>query len=166
MNIYAVFLPSGVSVVNSLERAVLVKQGFNWEAFWITPFWAVRRRLFLALGLWIAWNTAIAAMALGLQGDGEVAVLLYLIGATAFGLEADRLEQSRLTRSGYLLQGLALGVSSREAEAIYFNGRSGDVFPPRAQAPRENLGVQTSPKTPTVRDMDILGLFPSGESKV
>ena len=59
MRFYTVHLPgSDVGAGDgTLGRAVLVREGFNWLAFFFAPFWA------LAEGLWLAAVPLIAALA-------------------------------------------------------------------------------------------------------
>ncbi len=167
MQIYAVFLPSGRSPPQAAEEAVLVRQGFNWKAFLLTPAWALWRGLWLALALWLAWVFLVASIGSLAHLEPQATFFVYLLGALAFGLEADRFRQARLSQSGYLLQGLALGGSIGEAENLYFNRRAyvSKTSPPHASAtpvvsagdrlgsPASNMGV------------DLLGLFPPQETK-
>ena len=50
MRFYTVHLPGGDDGAEdgTLGRAILVREGFNWLAFFFAPFWA------LAEGLWLA----------------------------------------------------------------------------------------------------------------
>src|SRR6266571_4872279 len=123
MNIYTVFLPASLAPAQAMEHVQLVKQGFDWEALLITPIWAVRRNLWLALGLWVAAASAIGLLAALTHMNAGSVLILAMIGALAFGLEADRLRQANLSKAGYLMHGLAFGSSLREAEMVYFAKR-------------------------------------------
>ncbi|MGO8737518.1 DUF2628 domain-containing protein [Rhodoblastus sp.] len=154
MNLYAVFLPADDG---DLERAAFVKQGFSREAFLLTPFWAARKKLWGALAMWLAWAAIAAGLAWALKLNADVAGLVYLIGAFAFGLEGESLEQSRLTKSGFALQALALGGSRREAEEIFFEGPAKDLPPPAPEA-----GDEPAPPAASAGAIDLLGLFHPG----
>ncbi len=155
MQIYAVFLPSGLAPPRAAEKAQLVRQGFSWSAFLLTPVWALRHRLWLALALWLGWLFLCAlAASLGRVGP-EGSLALYALGALAFGLEADRVRQARLSRSGFLLHGLALGESLTEAESFYFSRRH-DLVP---APPAIDAGGDARPRG-TNEGTDLLGLFP------
>lgn len=162
MNLYAVFLPADGVAAEALERAAFVRQGFSHEAFWLTPLWAARKRLWGAFGFWLVWVGFVVAVAVTFRLDGVVAALIYLIGAFGFGLEGDRLEQNRLTRSGFALHALALGACRREAEEIFFAGPARDLPPP----PPPDSGEEPAPPPPPAlqRDgaIDLLGLFHPG----
>lgn len=156
MNLYGVFLPAGQGFGEALERAAFVKQGFSHEAFWLTPLWAARKGLWGALGFWIVWVAVVTGLALAFRLDGPVAGLIYLVGALAFGLEGDRLEQSRLTKYGFALQAFALGDTAREAEQVFFEGPAKDLSPPPLPPP-EPLEEPAPP--PQAGTIDLLGLF-------
>jgi hypothetical protein len=160
MNLYAVFLPSDGGSGDVLERTTFVKQGFSREAFWLTPVWAARKKLWGAFGFWLVWVGFVAALAVAFRLDGAVTALIYLIGALGFGLESDRLEQSRLTKSGFALRAFALGVSEREAEEIFFAGPAATVPPPPP-----DRGEEAEPPPPAAAQagaIDLLGLFHPG----
>jgi len=165
MKLYSVFLPTGVSPPRSLERAKFVKLGFSWLAFLVTPVWAVRHGLWLALVLWLAFVAGIGLLVAFAHIGAAAALLLYDLGALAFGLEADRFRQGRLSKAGFLMHGLALGGSEREAELVYFSHR-GSVAPlpePPAAPPRED--GRAPPTSGLGPDADLLGLFPARECR-
>ena len=100
---YTVHLPAedSASASAALGRAVLVREGFNWTAFFFAPFWA------LAEGLWLAAVPLIAALAaliavpaaLGL-GPVWPAVLGLGYGVLA-GLSANDWRRAGLAARGY-----------------------------------------------------------------
>lgn len=163
MAIYAVYLPLGASPLRAADRAKLVRQGFNWSAFLITPFWALRHGLLRALALWMVWTLAVFAVVLLARLDLTASLALYGLGALAFGLEADLFRHNRLTYWGYDLQELTLGGSTEEAEEAYLCRRA-------------DLNALAAPKRPdaasrgahwpaSTHEADFLGLFSSQERK-
>ncbi len=158
MNLYAVFLPADGGSGEALERAAFVRQGFSREAFWLTPFWAARKKLWGAFGFWLVWVGFVAALAVAFRLDGAVVALIYLIGAFGFGLEGDRLEQGRLMRSGFALHSLALGACRGEAEEIFFAGPAKDLPPPPPDSGEEPAPAPAS----QAGAIDLLGLFHPG----
>jgi hypothetical protein len=166
MAIYAVYLPLGASPQRAADRAKLVRQGFNWSAFLMTPVWALRHGLWRALALWLGW-TFVVASAGASAGLGLAASLaLYGLGALAFGLEADRFRHTGL-RSGYRLDALTLGGSTQEAEIVYFAGRAdlNNLPAPRAAAKRAVAASHGANWRKSALEADFLGLFPSREHK-
>jgi hypothetical protein len=169
MRIYAVYLPSGLSMERASERAELVRQGFNWSAFFVTPVWALRHGHWLALALWFAWVLGVMATSWLANLETDAALALYSLGALAFGLEADRFRQARLTRKGFLMHGLTLGDSLGEAEILYF--RRHPAMPEPAPARSETLSApvarteQPVAWTDSTGGPDLLGLFAPPENK-
>ena len=166
MRIYAVFLPSGLSPPRAAEEAALVRQGFDWKAFLLTPAWALWHGLWLALALWLVWVFLVASLGALAHLEPPTPMLVYLLGALGFGLEADRFRQARLSQSGYLLQGLALGGSIGEAENLYFNCRTAwtEVAAPSAATPAIAAGDHIGSPASNI-EADLLGLFPPQETK-
>ncbi len=167
MQIYAVYLPSGLSPSQAAEEAVLVRQGFNWKASLLTPAWALWHGLWLALALWLVWIVLVATISAFAHLESGSAFFVYLVGALGFGLEADRFRHARLARSGYLLQGLALGGSLGEAENLYFNRRAylSETSPAHASAtPVVGAGDRLGSPASSM-GVDLLGLFPPQETK-
>jgi hypothetical protein len=162
MNLYGVFVPADDGAGGALERATFVKQGFSREAFVLTPLWAARRGLWRAFAFWLVWVGVVAGLALAFRLDGEVVALIYLVGAFAFGLEGDRLEQFQLKKSGFALQAFSLGASEREADQVFFEGPAKDLPAP---APPPAPGEKPAPPPASVAQagaIDLLGLFHPG----
>jgi hypothetical protein len=167
MQIFAVFLPSGLPPARAAEKAELVRQGFGWDAFLLTPLWALRHGLWLALSLWAAWLFLVALVAsLGHLAPAS-SFVVYALGALAFGLEADRFRQTSLSRSGFLLQGLALGESTNEAESLYFRRRGAITPTPAAVfAASPVVSADEGARPDSMNgETDLLGLFPPQETK-
>jgi hypothetical protein len=164
MKLYSVFLPTGGATAHTLERARFVKLGFSWPAFLATPLWAARHGLWLAFGLWMALLIVIGLLVGFAHVGPAAAFLLYNLGALAFGLEADRFRQRRLSRAGFLIHGLTLGDSVGDAETVYFAQRADNLFPAKPQ-PAQSRDDGGKPPTAGATDgADLLGLFPSRES--
>jgi len=125
----------------TLDRAVLVKDGFSWGAFVFSFFWFFAHRLWIA-GLIVL----IAAGALGASlqllrvgaGAGVSAAFLF---AVLLGLEANSLRRWTLARSGRPAVDVVRAGDREEAETKAFArwlGRGRPAFVPRpGAAPRE-----------------------------
>ena len=166
MAIYAVYLPLGASPLRAADRAKLVRQGFNWSAFLMTPVWALRHGLWRALALWLGWTFVVASAGAFAGLEPAASLALYGLGALAFGLEADRFRHTGL-RSGYRLHALTQGGSTQEAEIVYFGGRADlNALPaPRAAAKRAVAASHGAHWRASALEADFLGLFPSREHK-
>jgi hypothetical protein len=157
MHIYTVFLPSSTSSARGAEEAVFVRQGFNWSAFSITPLWALRHGYWLALALWLVWVFVVVLLASYANLPIGAAFALYNLGAFAFGLEADRFREAKVSGKGFLLRGLTLGDSLGEAESLYFERHLAALQPNGARlAPLSKSGGDRSSMT---AEADLLGLF-------
>ncbi len=141
------------------ERFVFVRDGFHFWAFLLTPFWLLRRRLWLAFALYVL-ASILLAIALRLVGAGStVQFLAGLLVALLFGFEAATLRRWKLTRRGWKMLGFVVGEDIEMAERRFFAEWSTrvDNAPPAPPAPPE-------PRTtvPVRHDAppDIIGLFP------
>ena len=121
MRFYTVHLPEGDQGAegDALGRAVLVREGFNWLAFFFAPFWA------LAEGLWLAAVPLIAALAaivvvpqvLGLEP--LLPAVLGLGYAVLAGMSANDLRRAGLAGRGYRLVEVVAARSRAQALIRY-----------------------------------------------
>jgi hypothetical protein len=160
MHIYTVFLPSSTSSAPCAEEAVFVRQGFNRSAFLFTPLWALRHGYWLALALWLAWVLVVVLLASYANLHIGAAFALYNFGAFAFGLEADRFREARVSRNGFFLRGLTLGDSLGEAESLYFGRHLAAHQPETYEARSAPLYKSGGDRTKMTAETDLLGLFP------
>ncbi len=167
MNIYSVFLPSRPSSAPEAEEAVFVRQSFNRSAFLITPLWALRRGYWLALALWLVWILVVALLTSYANLDVGAALILYALGAFAFGLEADRFREAHVMRNGFHLHGLTLGESLDDAESLYFGRYLTTPQPdsPIACAQPGSLSRFDGDRLDATAEADLLGLFPPRETQ-
>ena len=121
MRFYTVHLPEGDQGAErgALDRAIIVREGFNWLAFFFAPFWA------LAEGLWLAAVSLIAALAaivvvpqvLGLEP--LLPVVLGLGYAVLAGMSANDLRRAGLAVRGYRLVEVVAAPSRAQALIRY-----------------------------------------------
>ena len=150
MRFYTVHLPSGNEGTDegTLGRAVLVREGFNWLAFFFAPFWA------LAEGLWLAAVPLIAALAaivvvpqvLGLEP--LLPVVLGLGYGVLAGMSANDLRRAGLAARGYRLVELVAAPSRAQALIRYAEAVTpAPVQQPAAVAARagRTLGLDPDP---------------------
>ena len=147
-----------------LDKAVLVRDGFSWGAFFFTVLWFFAHRLWLAglgvLVLLVAFNLGLAA--LGLRPGAAVAADLLL--SVLIGLEANSLRHWTLQRRGRPAVGLVTASDRDEAETKAFarwlapqpDGR------PRPAAAAAPLSVPVaSYRTPD----PVIGFFPDARAR-
>ncbi len=138
MSIYTVHVPAAdLDRPLAASRAIFVREGFNWAAFFFAPFWCIFRRSWLGLFLWVAIVAIMGALAhwLGISqfavAAGEFAVHLL------FGFEAAQLRRRSLTRRGYVFADVVFADRRNEAELVYGLRRSESALQPdlHIQAP-------------------------------
>ncbi len=121
MRIYTVHVPPAPpgGEAEAAADAIVLREGFSWPAFFLTPFWALWNGMWataLALG---AAGFALGAMpaALGLDGVSRAALLL---GFTVFvGFQGRDWRRRRLERRGYRFAGLVAAETRTAAWLRY-----------------------------------------------
>ena len=151
MRFYTVHLPGGDgdAAGTALGRAVLVREGFDWLAFFFAPFWA------LAHGLWLAALPLIAAPAafiavpavLGL-GPLLPAVLGLGYGVLA-GMSANDLRRAGLAAQGYRLVEVVAAPNHARAVIRYAEAVAAGSMPQPRPAQQAAAG-----RTPGARALD------------
>ncbi|WP_052341047.1 DUF2628 domain-containing protein [Salinarimonas rosea] len=120
MRTYTVHLPRGAAPGDAavVERAILVRDGFNWAAFFFSVLWMLWHRLWLAA---LATFVVVVAVSVALEalpvGDG-VAVLASLLVALLIGLEASSLRRWTYARRGMPMVDVVAAPSYDEADAL------------------------------------------------
>ena len=153
MRFYTVHLPGEDESVGGgahdapLGRAVLVREGFNWLAFFFAPFWALGEGLWLtALPLIVALAAIIVVpLALGL-GPLLPAALGLGYGVLA-GMSANDWRRAGLARRGWRLAEVVAAPDRARALIRYAEATVGPAAAPRP-AP------QAAPRAPGMRDLD------------
>ena len=142
----------------TLERAVLVKDGFSWGAFVFSFFWFFAHRLWIA-GLIVLIAAAALGVALQLlrvgAGAGVSAAFLF---AVLLGLEANSLRRWTLARSGRPAVDVVRAGDREEAETKAFARWLGEA-PSGPAAPAWRAAAQTAYRAPE----PVIGLFPEAE---
>ncbi|HET7715328.1 MAG TPA: DUF2628 domain-containing protein [Bauldia sp.] len=167
MPLYTVHAPKTAdgSEVDPAEL-VFVKDGFCWPALLIAIPWLVYRRLWLTLVLYLVALVALSIVA-GLAGS-DASIVVIVLFAFWFALEANGFRRWTLERHGHVLLGVVEGRTLEEAERRFFGTAE---FSDRAEtSPTPSPGSamvaappsQAVPKPPPPRaEAGIVGLFPS-----
>lgn len=146
MRFYTVHIPAGEGGGDgALGRAVLVREGFNWVAFFFAPFWALAEGLWLAALPLIVVLGAIVAVPLVLGLGPVLPVVVGLGYAVLAGMSANDLRRAELAARGYRLAEVVAAPSRahaliRYAEAI--------TFAPASRPAAAAGGVATPPPRP------------------
>lgn len=149
----------------ALDRAVVLKDGFSWGAFFFTVLWFFAHRLWLAGLIVLAATTALIVGAY-LAGAGIAAVwLAVVLFSILVGLEASSLRRWTLSRHGRPAVDVLSAGSAEEAEAKAFarwlaaECGAGDPAAGPPAAPRPPQWHPPAPPSP------IIGLFPEAERR-
>ena len=136
MRFYTVHIPAGEGGDDgALGRAVLVREGFNWLAFFFAPFWALAEGLWLAALPLIAALAAIVAVPLVLGLGPVLPVVLGLGYAVLAGMSANDLRRAGLAARGYRLAEVVAAPSRAQALIRYAEAMA------QASTPRPAFGA-------------------------
>ena len=152
MRFYTVHLPGGDEGAEdgTLGRAVFVREGFNWLAFFFAPFWALAEGLWLAAVPLIAVLAAIIAVPAVLGLEPLLPVVLGLGYGVLAGMSGNDLRRAGLAARGYRLVEVVAAPSRAQAFIRYAEA----VTPAPAQQPapaavaaraRRTLGLDPDP---------------------
>ena len=152
MRFYTVHLPASDEGAEdgALGRAILVREGFNWLAFFFAPFWA------LAEGLWLAAVALIGSLAAivvvpHVLGLGPLLPVILGLGYGVFaGMSGNDLRRAGLAARGYRLVEVVAAPSRAQALIRYAEAMTAAPAPqpapssPWARAPG-NRGLDPDP---------------------
>lgn len=159
MSIYTVHIPAAdLDRPLAVSRAVFVREGFNWAAFFFAPLWCIVRRSWLGLFLWCAAMVFMALMTKWLAISPLAVFAGEFLLHVLFGLEAAQLRRRSLARRNYVLADLVSADRRSEAELIF--GLRRNEAPPHTD-PQPVAAAAPRPPRP-VSPSDAYGLAPFG----
>jgi hypothetical protein len=163
MSVYTVHQPPlrAAEASPDPERFVFVRDGFNFWAFLLAPWWMLWRRLWLVFVIYVVVmvgvESAMHYAGVGSAGSAFAALLI----AFLVGLEASTLRRFTLARRGYRQVGVAGGTNAEAAERRFFDAWT-NAGPDKPSVP--SASPPARPPMPPVPPMpqapDIVGLFP------
>lgn len=142
------------------DRFAFVKDGISWPALIVPILWILWHRLWLTLVWYIAYILAVAWIG-RLFGD-NVAIIVAILGAILFALEANNIRRLSLEGRGWRDLGGSFGDNLDEAEIRFF-GTWKAPSEPVAPEGREPTGWTGSRSGVRDEDTAVLGLFPEPE---
>ncbi len=110
MRFYSVHLKPGAPV----EKAVMVKEGFSWPAFFFGPLWLAYKRMWreLAVTIGLLALAGVIGQQVSRQAGGWLVLLVFLL----LGFEGNGLYRRSLARRGHDEAGMVSGSGLDEAE--------------------------------------------------
>lgn len=119
MRLYSVFADPSADSAMALERAVFIRHGFSWPAFFLFPLWSLYHRLWGPLLLWLAVSAAASGLAAAISAPWHWGFLASLAIAVIFAFEAAGLRRAKLHRR-YAEIGQVWGDSLTDCETRFF----------------------------------------------
>lgn len=156
MSVYTVQAPIDSLGEPEFERAVFLREGFSWPAFFFGVLWLVWKGLWLTTAIWLAACAGLAWLAmwhLTLGATVLIALALHLL----LGLEANALLRRKLAGRRYQLMDVVAAEAREAAERLFFTRIS------QSQS-RAGAAPKDVPPMPS-RDTDVLGVFPQPEER-
>jgi Protein of unknown function (DUF2628) len=162
MKTYTLHVPADAAPgeAGALERAVLVRDGFSWGAFFFSFLWFFAYRLWLAGLIVLVAAAGLAALLQLLRTGTAATVWAELLLAFLVGLEANSLRRWTLARRGRPAVDVVAAGDREEAEMKAFARWLGDA-PAGGAAPswRAAPAVPAAYRSPE----PVIGLFPEAE---
>jgi hypothetical protein len=154
MSVYTVQAPLGPIGEIDYPKAVFLREGFSWGAFFFGGLWLLWRRLWIAAVLWLLVWGGLLWLAAPHLSDGSLFFTLLTL-QFLLGLEGRALIRHKLANQHYQFLDVVSAKGLETAERLFYA---------RVPAVAAELGRQTPPG-PHVppQNPDVLGLFPQPE---
>lgn len=157
MAVYSVYAPVIETNPSArAERVILVRDGFSFTAFALTPLWLVRHGLWLRFGQWLLISALFAGILAIINAPLETKNLLSsalsLCVNLWVGLEASFLRAAKLEKHDYTLIDVVAAGNMRAAEARFFARALAAVPHAASVSSTHGAGAHTA---------GVVGLFPA-----
>ena len=148
MSIYTVHMKGTSDQSSAFERAVFVRDGFDWWAFLLGPLWLLWNRAWLGFLIWLVLQFGLGLLVQNHVIHMGAQSLLELLIALALGFEAATIRRYVLRRRGFRMVDVVQERRLIDAERRFFS--------------RAELGAASAPSTPASASAPhLVGLFPS-----
>lgn len=149
---YTVHVPSRSDARGeALERAVFVRDGWNWGAFTFGPLWLLWHRHWITGMIMLAITVAMLAGMAVLPASEGAKIAAMLIVSILWGLEGSSLRRLALARAGFAEEGLVAGGDLDALEQRFFAETT--------VTPSPAVAVST-PVSASPQGQPVIGLFP------
>jgi hypothetical protein len=160
MSLFTVQAPVGLLGKPEFERAILLRDGFSWGAFFLGAIWLIWQGLWLVAAAWLAAEALLVWSALTHLGFGSF-FFIALAMRIFLGLEGNAMLRRKLARRHYCLVDVVNAAALVPAERLFFSRLALPV------EPAQGKDVPPPPPPPPVppQNADVLGVFPEPETK-
>jgi hypothetical protein len=157
MSVYTVQTPTDSLGEPALAKAVFLREGFSWPAFFFGLLFVLWHRLWAVAALWLAGLILLAWLATSHLSFANV-LLIDLALRILLGLEGNALRRRKLTRRRYQLAGIVSAATLESAERLFFARVT--------QAPTERASASHDVQPPPMphQTTGVLGVFPEPET--
>lgn len=162
MSLYTVQAPVGLLGKPEFERAIFLRDGFSWGAFFLGTIWLLWQRLWLVAALWLAAETLLASLALTHLSFGSF-FFIALFMRILLGLEGNGLLRRKLARRHYRLVDVVNAAALAPAERLFFSRLAAPVE--AASATKDAPPPPPPPPPVPMQNAEVLGVFPEPEMK-
>ncbi|MHB8886641.1 MAG: DUF2628 domain-containing protein [Methylovirgula sp.] len=159
MSVFTVQAPIGTLGAPEPDRAVFLREGFSWLAFFFPLLWLLWHRLWAFAALWLVGEGLLAWLAMQHFGVGTT-LLIGLALRLLLGLEGNGLLRRKLAGRRYRLIDVITAEVAETAERLFFNRLS---QPQDATAPAPKNALLGAAMAN--RDTEVLGVFPLPEER-
>ncbi|MGO9943838.1 MAG: DUF2628 domain-containing protein [Rhodoblastus sp.] len=150
MAIFTVHIPAArAGEAPSVEKIVLLRDGFSVPATVLGPFWLAWNRAWIPAIGWTVLLVLIVFAGVKLGASSETLSLVNAALALALGFEGSRLVAWSLARRHYNENAVIIGETADEAEEIFFynwRGASAVAPPPPPPPPPPSVGSSEEPR--------------------
>ncbi len=150
MAIFTVHIPAArAGEAPSVEKIVLLRDGFSVPATLLGPFWLAWNRAWIPAIGWAALLVVIVFAGVKLGASSETLSLVNAALALVLGFEGSRLVAWSLARRHYNENAVIIGETADEAEEIFFyNWREASAVapPPPPPPPPPPVGSSEEPR--------------------
>jgi len=148
MAIFTVHIPAArAGEAPSVEKIVLLRDGFSVPATLLGPFWLAWNRAWIPAIGWAALLVVIVFAGVKLGASSETLSLVNAALALALGFEGSRLVAWSLARRHYNENAVIIGETADEAEEIFFyNWRGASAVAPPPPPPPPSVGSSEEPR--------------------
>lgn len=135
MNLYTVHYPQTAenSLTGMAQDVVLVKEGFNWSAFFLPTMWFLAKKMWIVFAIYLAVQAIVVSVVYWAELPTAVLTIIKITGNIILGFEGNNLHRWSLARARFNEHETVAARDIVAAEHRFFSSlTTGRVFNRRA----------------------------------
>lgn len=135
MNLYTVHYPQTAenSLTGMAQDVVLVRDGFNWSAFFLPTMWFLAKKMWIVFAIYLAFQALVVAVVSWADLPAVILTIIKITGNIILGFEGNNLHRWSLSRARYKERDTVAARDIVAAEHRFFsNLTNGRIFNRRA----------------------------------